>query len=287
LKSAAAMAPAISFQTLDGIQARVILQPYMNLIELTTTMLEKIRAQGATQRRLAELQTLWNISQSISVETDLKPLYKIIHEQVGKAMGEVSSFAIALYESDEGMVHIPYMISDGKPMTVTTFPIGEGVTSYIIRTSRPLLIVENAAEKLGGLGGKVIGEQAKSWLGVPLIYAGETFGAIIIQDIHQEFRFTEEDQRLLGTIATQVAAVIRNARLLERSRKLAEKERLVNEITGKIRRSADLRTIIKTTADELVGALNARRAYIRIEPQAEAPLIQNTASPNSDAEDTK
>jgi GAF domain-containing protein len=98
-----------------------------------------------------------------------------------------------------------------------------------------------------------------------LKYGGETFGVIIAQDIFRENRFSEEDQRLLSTIASQVALVIRNVRLLEISKSQARLERILNQITGKIRRAMDIETILQTTADELAYALNARKARIKIE----------------------
>ena len=48
-------------------------------------------------RRLAEFETLWKISQAISVETELLPLYRLIHDQLTQIMGELCSFAIVLY----------------------------------------------------------------------------------------------------------------------------------------------------------------------------------------------
>jgi GAF domain-containing protein len=68
-------------------------------------------------------------------------------------------------------------------------------------------------------------------------------------------------------LATQVAVVVRNAHLLETSRRQARQEHLVNEISDRIRRHVDLETILKTTTDELGRALGARKATIRINPQ--------------------
>lgn len=248
-----------------------ILQPFIDLVELVAAALSRVRAQQVTHRRLAELQTLWNISQTISIETDLNPLYRIIHDQVMKVMGEVSSFAIALYDAETQLIRFPYMVEEGNFVPVPPFPLGEGLTSIVLRSGHPLLLdTEKEAQVLGA---RYVGVPAKSWLGVPLLHGGETFGAIIIQDIHREQRFDEEDQRLLGTIAAQVAVVIRNARYLEASRRAAELEKLVYDITDKIRRSPDIRTILKTTADELGTALKARRALIQLQVD-EGPSVE-------------
>jgi GAF domain-containing protein len=241
------------------------LQPYFYLIDTISSTIEKINSQQDIRKRLSEVQTLWNISQAISVENDLQALYKVIHNQAEKVMGKLSSFAVLLYDDQSGMIQVPYIIEEGKKLEIPPFPMGEGLTSIVMRTGMPLLIVEDMEKNIRELGAKTVGALAKSWLGVPLKYGGETFGVIIAQDIFRENRFSEEDQRLLSTIASQVALVIRNVRLLEISKSQARLERILNQITGKIRRAMDIETILQTTADELAYALNARKARIKIE----------------------
>jgi GAF domain-containing protein len=67
------------------------LGPYLNLIERMVMTLERIQTQQGTQRLLAELQTIWNISQKISGETNLDALFQEIHQQVESVMGEIYS----------------------------------------------------------------------------------------------------------------------------------------------------------------------------------------------------
>ena len=240
------------------------LAPYYNLIEMLAVSIERIRLQAHTSRQLEELRSFWNVSQVISLETEPGPLFRTIHHQAERVMGELSSFAIALYDAPSGAIRIPYMIEDGQVLDIAPFPLGEGLTSILVRTRKPLLLDEDVETKSRALGAKVQGQPAKSWLGVPMLYSGEVVGAIIVQDIQQEKRFNEEDIRLLSTLASQAAVVVRNARLLEGTRRQAHQERQLNEITAHIRRSADVQTILKTTASELGTALGVRRAHIRI-----------------------
>jgi len=109
-----------------------------------------------------------------------------------------------------------------------------------------------------------VGQLAKSWLGVPLIIGDEILGVLTVQDIEREYAFDEEDSRLLTTLASQVAVAIRNARLIGSIRKQADQQRLLFELTEKIRRSVDMDTILATTASELGKVLGARRAQIDI-----------------------
>jgi len=244
--------------------ANATLEPYRSLLEALVSSLERIQTTAKTQRQLAELQAFWNVSQVISIETDLEQLFSTIHHQLETVLGELRSFAIALYEADAGLIRIPYIIEEGQRMEVTPFSLGEGLTSILIRTGQPLLLSEDVEAQSVALGAKQLGEPAKSWLGAPMLHAGKVIGAIIVQDVLHEGRFNKDDQRLLGALASEVGVVIHNARLLEASRQLSRQERLINEISAKIHRSSDIQTILKTTAVELGTALGAQKAAIRL-----------------------
>jgi GAF domain-containing protein/HAMP domain-containing protein len=241
---------------------------------------ENISDPDLARRRLAELQTIWKLSQVISTETELQPLYHTIHQQVEAVMGELNSFAIALYDKVNDTIRIPYMSEGGQMLNIEPFPLGEGLTSIVVRNRRPLMLVKDTENQARDLGAKNIGTPAKSWLGVPMLFSGEVIGVIIAQDVNLENRFNEEDQRLFSTIAAQVAVVVRNAMLLETSRNQAELERKINEITAKIRRSTNIQDILQTTADELGVTLGARRAQIRLSIEAPEVSMPGANTPN-------
>lgn len=260
------------------------LQPYTNLIELIATTLQKVDAIHTMRASLAELQTLTTVGQTIALETDLDNLYQVIHAQVEEVMGRVN-FYIALYDPNTRMINVPYMVDTSTRQNIQPFPLGQGLTSILIQTRQPLMMVEDTEAKTRALGAITAGKPAKSWLGVPLLIGGEIIGAMVVQDIVHEHRFTPDHQRLLTTIAAQVAVVVRNARLLESVRRQAEREKLLYEITSNIRRSVTLPAILQTTAKELAEALGARRAQIEINlaptptPLSASPAPAQPATP--------
>lgn len=244
------------------------IQPFCNLAELTTIALEKVHALQEMETRLRELQTLNIISEAISGQTDLYSIYQAVHDAVDKSMGKVN-FLIAIYDDENKMIHVPYMFEGSKIITIDPFPLGEGLTSILINTRQPLMLGEDIEAQMKVLGAKIIGLPAKSWLGAPLITGGEVVGAIVVQDLEVVGRFNQNDLRLLTTIGAQVAAAIRNVRLLEHSRNQAERERLLHEVTRKIRSSRDMNKILATTVDELGKTLGMRRARIEIVPESQ------------------
>jgi len=240
------------------------------------TAIQKIRLQEAAQysyedmqKRLKILETLDAVSHAISIETDLNSLYRVIHEQVSRVLGDVD-FMIALYRRESGLIEVPYAYEGGEFLQIHPFPLGRGLTSILIRTGEPLLLGEDAARQAAEMGALMQGAAPESWLGVPLLVGGSAIGAMIVQDPHTSGRFTEEDQRLLENMAAQIAVMVRNTRLLEEARQRAEREHTINEITAKIRRQVGLESVVRTTADELAAALGARRVTIELAPRPEA-----------------
>jgi sigma-B regulation protein RsbU (phosphoserine phosphatase) len=100
-------------------------------------------------------------------------------------------------------------------------------------------------------------------LAVPLVYRNELLG-VLNAESEQVNAYTENDEEMLGTLGGSLAAIIANARLLEQIRHQADRERLLYEMTNKIRRSSDMQTILNTTASELSRVLRARRTQIKI-----------------------
>jgi PAS domain S-box-containing protein len=190
------------------------LQPFGNLIEVVNSTLERLQIMVALQHRLSDLQTLTNVSQAISVETDVYRLYEVLHQQVTGSMGSDVGFIIAHYNPGTNQIEIPYLYEGNEVTSLDPFPMGEGLTSYIIQNRTPLLLVKDAEQKIEDMGLKVIGKLAKSWLGVPLIVGDVVIGAMILQDSEREERFTESDLNLLTTLSPQIAIAIRNAQLL-------------------------------------------------------------------------
>jgi GAF domain-containing protein len=127
------------------------------------------------------------------------------------------------------------------------------------------MIVEDTVNRTRSLGAIITTEkQAQSWLGVPMIIAGEVVGAIVVQDIEKEYRFDDDDLRLLTTLAGQVAPIIRNTRLLADAQETSERDRQLYEITDNIRRATSFQSIIEITTQALSNTLNLKKAKIEI-----------------------
>lgn len=195
------------------------LQPFANLAEVIGTTYERFNVLRTLRLRLNELQTLASVSEAISSQTDLLALYQTLHHKIQEAVGGEVGFVLATYNAAENMVDIPYIYEGGEVSRVAPFPLGEGLTSYVIRECKPLLLSGDIERSAADLGVKIVGQPARSWLGIPLMVGGSVIGALVIQDAEQEDRFGQAELDLLNTLAPQIATSIRNAQLLEEMQK--------------------------------------------------------------------
>jgi GAF domain-containing protein len=216
---------------------------YTTFSELIGQVYENIDEKHNSKLRLDELEAITQTSQLISSSKDLRELYETLHAQIRKTIGDYS-FLIALYDPSTTAIQVPYMYEDDQVTSIEAFPLGEGLTSIVLRTLQPLLIVKETEKKAAALGAKIVGKTAKSWLGVPLIVAGEATGAIIIQDTMNEDAFSERDMQLLTTLASQVAGAIFNVRILDETRTSTIQLQTAAEIARDISTSLDLNELL-------------------------------------------
>ncbi|MBM3151021.1 MAG: GAF domain-containing protein [Chloroflexi bacterium] len=218
-----------------------LIRPYMTTAQMVTSTLDGLRAQQGIEQRVRELEAITATSQSLSSIRELPALYQALHEQVRQAAGDIN-FLVALYETGTNSIQIPYLYDNetGQVSALDSFPLGEGLTSILIRTRQPLMLVEDTEQRAIALGAKVVGSPARSWLGVPLIVGGDVVGAIIIQDTEREKAFDDGDLRFLTTLAAQVAGAIYNVRLLDETHRRALQLQTAAEIARDISGSLDL-----------------------------------------------
>ncbi|MGC8856047.1 MAG: GAF domain-containing protein [Anaerolineae bacterium] len=118
-------------------------------------------------------------------------------------------------------------------------------------------------DEKGNLGYTVGDEEmiGQASLEVPLTLRDQIIGEI---SLASEQEWTPEERNLIEAIATQAALALENARLLEESQKLAARDHLIAEVTGKIWSANTLDGILQTAIKELGRALDVSEARIEL-----------------------
>lgn len=217
-----------------------IIQPYASMADLVGATLDKIEEADQKLEQLKEREALASVSQAISASsTDLNTFFLKLHNEIKQVIGNYA-FLVALYDKTTESISIPYFYEDGNVDKIESFPLGEGLTSVLIRSARPLMIVEDTEKRAAELGAKIVGKAARSWMGAPMMIQNQPIGALIIQDAEHERVFSEENLRFLTALSNQVAGVLYNVQLLEESRSRALQLQTAAEIARDISGSLNL-----------------------------------------------
>lgn len=238
-----------------------VIDAFAHTIRSTTFALKQAPSEPATQPRTSESTALNILSSGAANTSDLRSFYSLIHEQVRNVVGNYG-FVIALYDAKNNSINIPYLYEEGAFSSVDSFPLGEGLTSVLIRTHQPLMLVEDTEKRAIAMGAKVSGKPAMSWLGVPLLIRGEAIGALIIQDPNHEHAFTDDHLRFVSSVANQVSGAIFNFRLLEESKQSALQFETAAEIARDISSSLDLDELLKKAVDLIRSRFNFYHAAV-------------------------
>jgi PAS domain S-box-containing protein len=170
-------------------------------------------SRNITEKKESELthNALLRISETVFTSSDMQEMFKTIHEVLGTLM-PVKNLFIALYDEKRELLAFPYMIDEFDP-PFESRKLKKGLTEYVLRTGKPQLISEERDYALREAGEvEMIGTPAKIWLGVPLIIAGKTIGAIVVQDYDNPKAYQEPELQIFSFIAEQIALVIERKR---------------------------------------------------------------------------
>lgn len=99
---------------------------------------------------------------------------------------------------------------------------------------------------------------------VPIELRGETIGTLVVQSPSRG-DMNQDQLDLIKAVAERVAISAENARLFDETTRRAERERMVSDITGKIRSVNDPQAMIQTAIEELRNALGA--SHVEVVPQ--------------------
>jgi GAF domain-containing protein len=110
----------------------------------------------------------------------------------------------------------------------------------------------------------IVNDAPQSILAVPLKLRDTVLGVIKIR-LNSD-QVPDEMVDLVNDIGERLAIALENARLLEDTQRQATRERLVTEITSKIRSTNDPQEMLQTAVLELRQALQAHRAQIIMNP---------------------
>ncbi|MBK9052564.1 MAG: GAF domain-containing protein [Chloroflexi bacterium] len=196
-----------------------------SLSEQAATVIQTLRLFEQATERAEQLNILNEMARDLTIALDVESAMETIHHYTDLLM-DASSFYIALYNNDTQDISFPIAIENGLRQKWRARPFGNGLTEYVIRSGHGLLIKDGVDAWLEANGVASIGNEAQSWLGMPLKLANIILGVVGLQSKVPHV-YEESDFDLLSAVASQGSIAIQNARLFEQTQNaLAETETL-------------------------------------------------------------
>jgi GAF domain-containing protein len=231
--------------------------------------IENTRLFQETQQRVDELAMLFRASEALAgAPLRADQIAEITIRQFVEVMG-VPEASVSLLDPETGILHVlTDMYKDENEIkyeSLDSFRLEDfPATAQVMKTQRPLVVQRSDPDADPAELAYMEEYNVQTLVIIPLAAKGESIGVIELETWEHEQKYTADQLNLAMTMANQVAVALENARLFEETRQRAERERLISEITGKIRASTNLDTIIQTTAQELGRALGTARVLVRV-----------------------
>jgi PAS domain S-box-containing protein len=225
--------------------------------------IENARLFEQIQRRAAELATVNEIGRAISSALDTGQLADLIFMHVSRLL-DTRNFHVALYDAAAELIRIEFLVQEGQRQPPTALRLGEGLTSYLVSTGKPILLRHGTDEFHQEHGLRPAGPPAKSWLGVPMIAEDRVIGGIVIQSYDREEAFDKDHLNLLNTIAGQAAVAYQNALLFkERDQRIAALA-VLNETAQAFGSTLQLDALLELIYRQLSRLMDTTNFYIAL-----------------------
>ena len=232
---------------------------------------ETKRLLDESTARAGELALINEIGAALAQKLDFQAIVDVVGDRV-RAIVRHSTLSIAILDPDRGEISFPYWVENGVRDEPTPMPLGEGLTSRIIRTGRPLRLGTEAEGM--ALGARWVGARTLSYLGVPIRSGDRILGVIALSAV-PENAFDDADERLLATLASSMGVALENARLFGETKRLlddstarAAELTVINEIGAALAQQLEFEAIIELVGKRIGEIFETRSLHITVYDEA-------------------
>jgi two-component system cell cycle sensor histidine kinase/response regulator CckA len=199
------------------------------------------------RKRVEQMQAaLRQIAERANAAEDLVEFFAAVHAIVSELM-YAKNFYIALYDAESKQISYPYYADEQDPAPEGTFPLGRGLTEYVLRTNKSVLIRPEMMECLKRESEvDLIGSMFVDWIGAPLKSGNQAFGVIVAQSYSKDVRYSANELDILNFVSQHLASAILRKRNEEALRESESRYRsLVQSAVYGIYRSSTDNTFLE------------------------------------------
>jgi PAS domain S-box-containing protein len=216
------------------------------LADQAALALENARLFEATRRQVEELTVLHAVATAGAEATGEDSLIERATQVIGESLFPDNFGILLLDEGGEFLrVHPSYRIAE--EVKVPIIPVGQGITGHVAATGQAYRSSDTADDPLY----QRADSQTRSELSVPLLIGEQVIGVINAESVRPH-AFTQADERLLTTLAGQLATAIQKVRLLAAERRQLKELSALHAVALASNQATDENVLIET-ATAIVG----------------------------------
>ena len=244
------------------------------IVQQAAIRLQSARLFKEAELRTAETDALYRASRTINTATTYREILEAVREHtvLGADAGMVSLNYFDRPWTDEApeWVEVLARWSSGRGASANTrYALQTFSAAPTVLKQDDVTVVEDIAtdQRLDDASRALLREHmdTRSALFIPLRAGGQWLGFIEAHFLEAQ-RFSDEAVRRLQALASQAAATVQGLHLLREAQVRAQRERVLREITARIRSATDMDVIMKTAVREVSHALG-RDAFVMLGEQ--------------------
>ena len=254
-----AIVPMLSSnQTVLGMLTNLSMQSYtmseerIRLLSLiannTAQAVERLRLFQDTERQLNELSVMHEATRLSADIQDEDALIEAITKLIGGVLYPDNFGFFMMDEKGTHLVSHPSYrsVQPMDPSVSEYIPLDTGVCGRVARTGKPMRIddITQEANYLAAVGAM------RSELCVPLV-VGETVLGVINAEDYRVGRFTVEDERILVSLSSQIAAAIQRLRLVKAEHHRQERMDSLRRATATLASTLELDDVLDNILNQL------------------------------------
>ncbi|GIU93908.1 MAG: histidine kinase [Gaiellaceae bacterium] len=216
------------------------------------------------------LRLLVDAGIALSSELSLDALLQKIVETAAELTGARYAALGVVERSGRGLERfLTVGIDEETRAKIGDTPHGRGLLGEVIRSTTPIRLHE-IAEHPSSVGFPPHHPEMHTFLGVPILLRGRTYGDLYLAEKEGGEDFTEEDEELTLLLAGQAAVAVENARLYESLTRSLHQLESLHEIGNALAAQVELEPLLAIVAERLRALVNARIVVIALAESEEA-----------------
>ena len=226
--------------------------------------LENARLFEEIRQRNSELALISDVRRGLAERLEMQAMFDVMGDRIQEIF-DAQVVDIGVLDADAGRMAFPYTIERGvrfahDPMEVM------GFRKIALETREPVVINEDieAASAAIGQPTVLVGEPPKSTVFVPLLVGDRGVGVISLQNLDREHAFSDDDVRLLTTLAGSLTVALENARLFEETRQRSAELALVNDVQRGLAENLGMQAAYDFVGDRIQEIFDAQVVDIGI-----------------------